>query len=579
MDPRRFTVALSYPGERRGFVSQVAGYLAGTIPKSKILYDKYHEAAFARPNLDQYLPKLYKDQSELIVIFLCDEYAAKRWCKLEWRYIRQLIQTQDENRIMLLSFDELAEDPDLGILPGDGYAFIGDRPAEEIGALILERLDQIRSTEPESAPVAPSRSGSTPGKALSRVCFVSSEYPPNVRGGLGVHVHQLTLALSKHLDVDVVLASPGSKKYQKFSPRIHLQSLRSDNPSYAERTSWFSFANNAADKIVRLKRDNRPDVIHCHDWVTVLAGIKCRFLLNIPLVFHVHLPNRHQLCSMVENLGLVCADLVTVNSQTMYEELNNRRLNNRRLPIKRLEVVKNGVDTNEFTPCDDWPADDSYILFVGRLVEQKGVEYLLRALSSAKERFPNVRLKIVGDGEFRPMLERIATNLMLGTQVEFLGWQTGSDLVKCYQKAQIVVIPSIYEPFGMTALEAMACQRPVVASRVGGLSEIIEHEVTGFLAEPKDDLDLAQWIMTLLSSAEMRNEMGKAGRNEILTAGYTWPQIAERFIEFYKDLLKSPISANIPDRAAEIKARIEDLAKKEADADADVLEQLFNWKS
>lgn len=172
--------------------------------------------------------------------------------------------------------------------------------------------------------------------------------------------------------------------------------------------------------------------------------------------------------------------------------------------------------------------DDGYLLYVGRLVEQKGVEYLLRALYYVREKFPDIRLKIAGEGPFRPWLERLSTNLLLSGQVEFLGWRTGQELARLYQRALVVAVPSIYEPFGMTALEAVACQRPVVASRIGGLKEIIQNKVTGFLAEPNDDLDLAQWLMTLLSNADLRNRMGEAGRASVSSKGYTWPRIAQQ---------------------------------------------------
>src|SRR5436309_7632190 len=105
MDSRRFAVALSFPGEKRDFVSKIADALAAKLGKERILYDKYHEAEFARPNLDVHLPNLYQKDSELIAIFLCDEYKKKRWCNLEWRSIRQLIATADEDRILFLSFD------------------------------------------------------------------------------------------------------------------------------------------------------------------------------------------------------------------------------------------------------------------------------------------------------------------------------------------------------------------------------------------------------------------------------------------------------------------------------------------
>src|SRR5260370_11161542 len=147
MDSRRFTVALSFPGEYRLFVSKVADYLAEKLSRPRILYDKYHEAEFARPNLDVHLPNLYRTESDLIAIFLCDEYKNKRWCKLEWRSVRQLISTADEDRIMFLSFDDVGAIPEIGILDGDGYVSIADRSANEIAELILQRLNPKSDTD------------------------------------------------------------------------------------------------------------------------------------------------------------------------------------------------------------------------------------------------------------------------------------------------------------------------------------------------------------------------------------------------------------------------------------------------
>ncbi len=137
---RRFRVALSFPGERRSFVAQIAANLATAHGKTRVLYDQFYEAEFARPDLDVYLPNLYRTNSDLICIFLCADYAQKRFCNLEWRFIRQLIATEDQSRIMFLSFDPIAAIPDIGILSGDGYISIGSRPAEQIAALINERL-------------------------------------------------------------------------------------------------------------------------------------------------------------------------------------------------------------------------------------------------------------------------------------------------------------------------------------------------------------------------------------------------------------------------------------------------------
>jgi energy-coupling factor transporter ATP-binding protein EcfA2 len=134
---RRFRVSLSFPGEHRAFAEAVAERLAPTLGRDRVLYDKYFEAEFARPDLDIYLQRLYHDDSELIAVFLCAEYERKEWCGLEWRAIRDVIKTRRTSSIMLLRFDatEIA-----GLFSTDGYVWIGDRNSDQVAELILERL-------------------------------------------------------------------------------------------------------------------------------------------------------------------------------------------------------------------------------------------------------------------------------------------------------------------------------------------------------------------------------------------------------------------------------------------------------
>ena len=139
---RRFKVALTFPGEKRNAVEPIAEALSRTYGRERVLYDHYHTAEFARPNLDVYLPRLYSQQADLIVVFLCPEYATKRWCNLEWRHIRQLLATASEDRIMFVSFDDPGDLSDIGILRGDGWAPIGDLSADEAAALIAARAEQ-----------------------------------------------------------------------------------------------------------------------------------------------------------------------------------------------------------------------------------------------------------------------------------------------------------------------------------------------------------------------------------------------------------------------------------------------------
>lgn len=158
MSTQRFKIALSFPGEHRDFVEQVAARLADQVGRDRVLYDKYYEAEFARPNFDTYLQRLYHDESELIAVFLCADYERKEWCGLEWRAIRDIIKKRQASTVMPLRFDN-TEIP--GMFSIDGYVWIGGRSPAEIADLILQRMrinaGQISAASPSgiSTPSAP----------------------------------------------------------------------------------------------------------------------------------------------------------------------------------------------------------------------------------------------------------------------------------------------------------------------------------------------------------------------------------------------------------------------------------------
>ncbi len=152
--PKRFKIALSFPGEHRAFVEQVAARLASVVGRDQVLYDKYYEAEFARPDLDTYLQRLYHDESELIAVFLCADYERKEWCGLEWRAIRDLIKKRQASAVMPFRFDN-TEIP--GLFSPDGYIWIGNRPPQEVGDLILERMPVNVGHSPAAPQVAPTR--------------------------------------------------------------------------------------------------------------------------------------------------------------------------------------------------------------------------------------------------------------------------------------------------------------------------------------------------------------------------------------------------------------------------------------
>lgn len=164
MSDRRFDIALSFPGDHRTYVEQVASNLAAVFPKDRILYDEWHQAEFARPDLDVYLPNLYRTQSELIVLFLSPQYEAKRWCRLEWRSIRQLIATTDAHRVMLLRYGFGSDLTELGIFDGDGVIDFKKYPASVIAERIHERF-LINRGQPVATAAPASAATATPASS------------------------------------------------------------------------------------------------------------------------------------------------------------------------------------------------------------------------------------------------------------------------------------------------------------------------------------------------------------------------------------------------------------------------------
>jgi 1,4-alpha-glucan branching enzyme len=319
---------------------------------------------------------------------------------------------------------------------------------------------------------------------------------------------------------------PAQRDYQRTPVGVRLRQV-SVKDVHSSAEYWLRFCERVTAVCGRLVP--APDLVHCHDWMTALAGIALRSRLGLPMILTVHLAQMSPLNLALENLGLSCADSVIVNSHSVAEEIAARRL-----AVTGLEILPNGVDLRRFRSLPRSQVGQM-ILFAGRLVPQKGVDVLLRAFAVVLRRCPGIRLVIAGDGYQRLYLERLSRHLGLPPHVEFVGWQTGPALARLYQAAEMVVVPSMYEPFGLVTLEAMACGRPVVASRIGGLAEVIAEGRTGYLTPPGDYLSLARRMAQLLLEPARAAAMGQAARQEAMR--YCWPRIAELTHDLYRSTL------------------------------------------
>jgi len=360
-----------------------------------------------------------------------------------------------------------------------------------------------------------------------RVVFLASEYPPHVYGGLGTVIAALSRTLAEH-SVGVELFVPEQPGYAPAPPGVRLHEIAVDEATSNEEY-WQNFCRQA---VVRAKEGLAEDIdlVHCHDWMTTPAGIGFRDVLGVPLVYSVHLPQAPGPYRKMEDLGLAQADSVIVNSHAVAEELGERPVE-----IAHLAVLPNGVDTTTYHPAVRPEAPEPYVLFVGRLVPQKGVDVLLRAFGAVLRRIPRARLLLVGDGEQRLYLERMARALGLMPHVVFLGWRTGPDLVRLYQQAEVLAVPSVYEPFGLVALEGLACGRPVVASRTGGLADIVTDGTDGWLVEPADHLQLAQRLARLLLDRRLADGFGGAALTR--AAQFDWDTVTDQTHRLYAEVI------------------------------------------
>jgi glycosyltransferase involved in cell wall biosynthesis len=364
--------------------------------------------------------------------------------------------------------------------------------------------------------------------SVERVAFLSSEYPAHVYGGLGTTVEALSRFLAAE-GLEIILLVPEASAYAKPPPSVELYQIPVEG-AVSDADYWLTYCQSARDTVRNTAL--HVDVVHCHDWMTALGGLAVGWAIQAPVLMSVHLPQVAATQLVLENIGIAGSSGVVVNSQSVQAELVRRKVTRR-----DISVIPNGVDLAQFS-TSECPPNPQQILFVGRLVPQKGVDVLLRAFGAVLRRHPAATLVIAGDGQQRLYLERLARFLGIRQSVSFLGWQSPDELAKLYRDSAVIAVPSLYEPFGLVALEAMASGRPVVVSRVGGLAEIVDDGVSGFTVQAGDHLDLATRLSGLLTNRELAQAKGRAARHR--AEQFDWAIIANRTALLYESLASQP---------------------------------------
>ena len=376
------------------------------------------------------------------------------------------------------------------------------------------------------------------------------EFPPRIVGGIARHCLGLAKALAKeNHDVHVVtLDFPGTPSFEDVEgAKVHRVGIELGHPNFITWT--FIFNHFMEKKVAEISQNVEFDIIHIHDWLTAPAGISSRHYLNKPLVSTVHstesgrtqgLHSRDShLIDGLEWWMTYEAKKVIICSSSMEGELEHHF----RVPSDKIVVIPNAIDISRYTRRIDQESVkrrygigpyDKMVLFVGRLVPQKGVEYLIKAAPRIIQQHNEARILITGDGWSKNYLENLARSTGHADRIRFLGFVSDSQLVELTMSADALVIPSVYEPFGIVALEGMAAGVPVVAANVGGLSEIVERDRTGVSVYTKNPESIAWGVNKVLSDPGYSKWLIQNAKKKVEEV-YSWQAVAKRTVEVYEE--------------------------------------------
>ncbi len=381
-----------------------------------------------------------------------------------------------------------------------------------------------------------------------RILMLSWEYPPKNVGGLAQHVNHLSKALAKH-GAEVHVITVGGNDIIPYEDRdgVKVHRVAPYSLPAPDFRTWilhlnFSMLEYAVTLINSLKG---VDIIHTHDWLAAYAGRAIKHSFRLPLVATIHateygrnngLHNDNQrYISDVEWWLTFEAWKVIVCSLFMEHELRGFF----QLPGDKITVVPNGVNVEDFSPAlrAPKPVDEKYVFFIGRLVREKGVQVLLEAAPKILTRFPEARFIIAGTGPYEEHLRARTRALGLEHRVYFAGYIDDLTRNRLYQQSSVAVFPSLYEPFGIVALEAMAAKTPVVVTDTGGLSEIVEHGSDGLKCYVDSPDSLADNIIAVLDSPRLAERLRLNGYEKVKNR-YNWLAVADRTLAVYENVLR-----------------------------------------
>jgi glycogen(starch) synthase len=399
-----------------------------------------------------------------------------------------------------------------------------------------------------------------------RVLIISWEYPPYVVGGIGTHVAELVPCLGGmetefgpiYIDVLTTRFS-GGKLVEPINQYVTI--YRVDMPVIDALDHYNSVvdSNRAfVEAAHALAEKNTYDIIHVHDWLTGEAGIAIKHELKQPLLITMHATERgrhqgylpsytSQQIDRLEGKSTYEAWSVIACSNYMLNELTRSFS----LPIDKVRIVPNGINS---VTADSYsaveleqmrakyaPNGEHLLFYVGRIVYEKGVQVLIRAMPRILLQHPNTRLIVAGKNS--QTMYQLAYELAVEDKVDFVGFISNHQRDCFYQVVDAAVFPSLYEPFGIVALEAMTQNCNVIVSDTGGLREVVKHEVNGLTAYANDPTSIA-WAVNRLFTSPDQAAIWRANALHDAQTNYNWNLVAEQTARVYEQVHRERLAAN-----------------------------------
>jgi len=385
-----------------------------------------------------------------------------------------------------------------------------------------------------------------------RILMLSWEFPPKVVGGLARHVEELSAALVR-AGHDIYVVTDDDSKSSEFEifkgiKVYRVKSYRPKHLSFIDQIMHLNFG--LLEHSIDLLRSEKFDLVHAHDWLVAHAGITLKRAFGTPLVVTMHATEhgrwngihndlQNYIHSMewllnYESIGTIVCSYFMENE--MYKLFN--------LPKNKVFVLPNGIERDKFNfDFDQWafrrqfvPDNYKLVMSVGRMVPEKGFQVLINSAPKVLHQYPNVRFVIAGKGGMLDSFRNQVEQMGLSDRVWFLGYVSDEDLNKLFIVSDAAVFPSLYEPFGITAIESMAAGTPVIVSDTGGLGEIVEHGYTGIKTYAGNPDSLAWGILQILQNEDYANYLRQNAYNKVVSV-FNWDIIAKNTTNVYNYLL------------------------------------------